>query len=1669
MYFNVNKKVTILFVLTLQLLIGVASGKTCDETFCGKLRRSSTGYPSYNLDLDTVAVEYDTLTANLTSHDGSHNLLLELDFEDIDIDEFVPPILRLAIIDSDLQEQLDNITFLNHVTKSPIVFYKATNETIVVSSGSSKAILYSNPFKMETYFENKLVSVVNGNGRLVIEGDLLNGVAAMDVSFAGAQNAYGIPLHAENLALRTTTDGTMDPYRLYNHNSGQYKLKSTEALHSAVPLLYTHGREQSAGVLWISYSDLWIDITHGDNHIETYFMDEKPFFHILLYNGPTIADAVLQGGQNRVTPIIMPQYFALGYHQSRNSYANENEVLSVIDKFNRDQLPLESVWLDSNYTDNGKYFTWDPIRFPNPINLQNQLATQNRSLVVTIGPHIKVEKGYFVHEEASSNGFYVTNPDGSDYVGKYLSGSSCSYIDFFNSKALIFYASLLTRETFKASNLHVFFDLNEPTVFENEEHENTLPSDVLHQKFLPHRYLHNMYGTIPVLMTAGNDGYQERSFTPSLSHSVFEDNVGPLLTGDNYANWEHLQISFPMCLSEALVNMNMCGANVGGFKGIPDEELYQRWYQAGAWLPFYRAHFAADVPPREPFMYPENVKARVRKALYQRYAHLPVWYTLFWENVHNFKPIIRPLFYHYPKEEATFVIDQELLLGANILAAPILKRGAFMLTVYLPGGESELWYNIDDNYKVLRGTGHQLMYVNLDSVPVFYRGGAIITRKDTPRLTSAETVNDPYTLYVCLNTTNEASGTLYVDDYKTYSYFFQNKFLYIGFSFTDSSLYAYKIVEDADYDGAAPVGEVVILNPPKNVIGVQLHVNDRISDNLLTCALSQKTCDETFCGPLRKSPEGYPRYNLDLSTVSIKGRELTGNLTSEDGSRKLYLSLTYHTSRKIGLLISDITLMRLLKTTHSINHELPIPLSVRKVTNETIVLTADNGTTVIYSNPFLIKSYYKDELVFVINGNGRLVVQNISLALDVTSHDVQQAYGIPLHADNLALRTTTDGKTDPYRLYNINTGQYKLKSTEALHTSVALLYTHGKTHAGAISWNSNSQTWIDITHEADRIETYFMSEFPFILVSLMNGPTIANVIAQAADQMDSPYLMPRYFALGYHQSRNSYTSESEVLNVINNFNTNNLPLESLWLDISHTDSGKYFTWDPIRFSNPIKLLDQLASDNRSLVVTVGPQIKREKGYFLHEEALLKGFYIRNKDGSDYIGKCPSGDCSYIEFYNTDASEYYSSLYTIESFKADNLHFFLDLNEPTVLNNEEYENTLPPSLPRKLFQASIPHGYMHNTYSTQHLFSAYIGKFPTMTEIRPFIATHSHSVIDENFSPLITGDNYASWEHLQISFPMCLSAALVTINMCRANVGGFTGIPDEELYQRWYQAGVWLPFYRAHFAADVPPREPYVYSDKVKDRVRRAMYQRYAHLPIWYTLFWENIKFFKPVIRPLVYHYPKEEETYAIDNQLLLGADILAAPVLKRGAFIVSIYLPGGGSELWYNIDDNYKAFRGTGHQIVYVNLDSVPVFYRGGSIIARKDTPRLTSEATVSDPYTLYICLNATNGASGTLYVDDYKTMSYYWKYQYLYVGFSFTDNSLYAYKIHENADYEGAAPIGEIVIVNPPKNIAKVRLERKNEVKNCSGSIAYSNGGNVLKLTNLSLNIREPFKLKLL
>ncbi|GAB2218593.1 hypothetical protein Droror1_Dr00001819 [Drosera rotundifolia] len=627
---------------------------------------------------------------------------------------------------------------------------------------------------------------------------------SFDVSFYGADFVYGIPEHATGLALKPTRGPGVEfsePYRLFNLDVFEYLHESPFGLYGSIPFMISHGKERgTSGFFWLNAAEMQIDVL-GDGwdageskialpseqkRIDTLWMSEAGVFDAFFFVGPGPKDVVKQYVKVTGLP-AMPQLFATAYHQCRWNYRDEEDVAQVDAKFDEHDIPYDVLWLDIEHTDGKRYFTWDRVLFPHPEEMQKKLASKGRHMVTIVDPHIKRDDSYFIHKEATELGHYVKDATGKDYDGWCWSGSS-SYLDMSSPEVRAWWAEKFSYDNYVGStpSLYIWNDMNEPSVFNGPE--VTMPRDALHVGGVEHRELHNVYGLYFHMGTAGGlvkrgEG-KDRPFVLSRAFFSGSQKYGAIWTGDNTAEWEHLRVSVPMVLTLGLSGISFSGADVGGFFGNPDPELLVRWYQLGAYYPFFRGHAHHDTKRREPWLFGERNTKLMRDAIRTRYMLLPYFYTLFRESNLTGIPVMRPLWMEFPGDEATFNNDEAFMVGNSLLVQGIYTQQAKEASVYLPGSDS--WFDLRSGAAYRGGTTHKLE-VSDESIPAFQRAGTIVPRKDRYRRSSTQMTNDPYTLVIALNSTRSAEGELYVDDGKSFE-FQRGAYIHRHFIFSNGNL-----------------------------------------------------------------------------------------------------------------------------------------------------------------------------------------------------------------------------------------------------------------------------------------------------------------------------------------------------------------------------------------------------------------------------------------------------------------------------------------------------------------------------------------------------------------------------------------------------------------------------------------------------------------------------------------------------------------------------------------------------------------------------------------------------------------------------------------------------------------------------------------------------------------
>lgn len=593
---------------------------------------------------------------------------------------------------------------------------------------------------------------------------------SMDISFMGFEQIYGLPEHADSLALQSTTEHHHEPYRLYNVDAQDYQLYTPVALYGSVPYVMAHSAERSVAMLWLNASETWVDVKHDEDRTTTHWISESGLIDVFVMLGPSIKDVSRQYAKLTGTAPL-PPLFSLAYHQCRWNYNDEDDVRQVDANFDKYHIPYDVLWLDIEHTDGKRYFTWDREKFPTPDELQHHLGAKERKLVAIIDPHIKRDDEYKVYNGAKGSGFFVKDRNGEEYDGHCWSGSS-AYLDFFHPGARDYWATHFHYDNYKGSTPHLFVwnDMNEPSVFSGPE--ITMHKDAIHANGFEHRDVHNMYGFQQHRATYQGlhqrEGGQHRPFVLTRSFFAGSQRYAAVWTGDNSSKWSHLVISIPMMMTLSISGISFVGADVGGFFGNPDEQLLIRWYQTGCFSPFFRAHAHINSDRREPWVYPVDTRNLIRDSIRRRYQMLVYWYTVFAEHERTGLPVLRPAFMEFPQDRNTFADDKQFMVGNAVLVHPVTEPDVESVTVYLPDADA-VWYDWDTHVRV---PGSSTVQVNtpLNKIPVFQRGGTVVPLKMKVRQSAGLMKDDPVTLNVALDKDNRAKGEIYVDDATTFKY-----------------------------------------------------------------------------------------------------------------------------------------------------------------------------------------------------------------------------------------------------------------------------------------------------------------------------------------------------------------------------------------------------------------------------------------------------------------------------------------------------------------------------------------------------------------------------------------------------------------------------------------------------------------------------------------------------------------------------------------------------------------------------------------------------------------------------------------------------------------------------------------------------------------------------------
>lgn len=597
---------------------------------------------------------------------------------------------------------------------------------------------------------------------------------AVRMCFPVAKHLYGLPEHTQNLAMRKG-----EAYQMFNTDAFEYPLHSGDPKYGSIPFLMAYAAAATTGVLFLNSSEMLIRVVDLPGALTVRWTAEVGITDLFFIPGPT-PSAVQRHHAHLTGPTFFPPYAVLGYHQCRWNYVSQEECMSVEAGMSGADLPYDVLWLDIEYSAAKKYFQFDHDAFPNPQALLDYLVARGRKLVTIKDPHTKTEPGWAVYDEGLAGNHFVRTPDGTaNFEGDCWPGNSC-WPDFLQRRTREWYASFFHDDRCECGgrDTYTWVDMNEPAVFHGYR-ERTMIKEALHHadddRAVQHRYLHNMYGFLSVLSAAqgcleaaGPSAEPERPFLLTRSFFAGSQRLSGMWAGDNMARWDHLQCSMPELLSLSIANYPFCGVDAGGFLREPSSELFQRWFQAAVFYPFFRGHANWDTRHREPYVWEPAARERLRAALQLRYSLIPYLYTVFYHAHTRGETVLRPLFYEFPHDESLATEQDSFMFGPTLLVCPVVHAGATTVEVTLP--TCTCWYAFPQGSNAVTKAGKLVLPVTMDSIPVYLRGGHVLAVKTQKRPSTVSAVNDPFTLHVALDANGESRGDLYLDDGRSFQY-----------------------------------------------------------------------------------------------------------------------------------------------------------------------------------------------------------------------------------------------------------------------------------------------------------------------------------------------------------------------------------------------------------------------------------------------------------------------------------------------------------------------------------------------------------------------------------------------------------------------------------------------------------------------------------------------------------------------------------------------------------------------------------------------------------------------------------------------------------------------------------------------------------------------------------
>jgi alpha-glucosidase len=554
------------------------------------------------------------------------------------------------------------------------------------------------------------------------------------------------------------------------------------------------------------------------------------------------------------------------------------------------------------------------------------------------------------------------------------------------------------------------------------------------------------------------------------------------------------------------------------------------------------------------------------------------------------------------------------------------------------------------------------------------------------------------------------------------------------------------------------------------------------------------------------------------------------------------------------------------------------------------------------------------------------------------------------------------------------------ESTDTIYKSIPFFMSLNKGLASGTLFDNHWRSSFDFGRELHTAYSFGSENGPLDYY-VIYGPEPKQVLEGYAWLTGAAPLPPRW-SLGFQQSRFSYVPETRVREIADRLRSDKIPSDAIYLDIDFQDRHRPFTVDTVKFPHFSQMIADLKKQNFHVVAITDLHIASapHDGYAPYDSGVAGDHFVKNPDGTTYVGKVWPGPSVFPDFTQQATREWWGTLYG--SLVKDGIAgFWNDMNEPSIFDSPTM--TMPEDIQHRIDEPGFKkrtatHAEIHNIFGLENSRATYEGLLKLDPDVRPFVLTRATYAGGQRYAATWTGDNSSTWNHLRMTTPMLLNLGISGFGMTGADVGGFIGSPQPDLLTKWIEVATFQPIDRDHSNENTADQEVWVHGPEHEAIRRKYIEERYRLMPYLYTAAEEMSRTGIPIVRPLFLEFPRATADLHpmdldADGEFLFGRDFLIAPSPfpdRLDNYVAK--LPSVG---WYDYWTGEKIARASATKTgepttvnIKPGLEVLPVFVREGSIVPVQPLTQSTNEVP-NGPLTLRVypgqdCL-------GSLYLDD--------------------------------------------------------------------------------------------------